>query len=238
MDIYYNFRIGDKIEFGREYMLSQKPDLVISDLKKTTEGVVWDRYRQCPAGMDFFKNLFLVRSVGNVKINHFTNPNEGARIVTDRDTEFFDRTFYIQEYEENNQVVQFTWYWTFFAEKDIEMSVMPAFMHKNSFTQNTINLPGKLNIHKWFRATQPGFVLKSDEVNIKANDPMFYLKFHTDEKINFKEFVWTEKLANYADECINVKYTSEKLGMNKLYNLFTRKNFHKKVLTELKKNTV
>jgi hypothetical protein len=112
---------------------------------------------------------------------------------------------------------------------------MPAFYHDNDLNNHYIT-SGKFNISKWFRPLYPNIILKGSKLKIEKGDALFYIKFHTNENINFKHFEQTEYLNSLSKDCLNVKSVIPHMGLDKLYKLFTRRNQNKKVLREIKKN--
>ena len=80
------------------------------------------------------------------------------------------------------------------------------------------------------------FILKTPQINVKKDDVLFYLKFHTDKKINFINFRYSEEILKIRESCTSLKHTQPGYRFKDIYNFFTRIGYHKKLLKEIKKN--
>jgi ATP-dependent Lon protease len=64
------------------------------------------------------------------------------------------------------------------------------------------------------------------------------LSFNTDEKINFKEFYFTETLKEITKESVGYKQFSKKNSLNSLYSKFQNQKVNKVVLKEIKRSLI
>jgi hypothetical protein len=210
---------------------------VVNDLKKNNFlfGEETKNYYKCPGYTNFFKNTFVIESSMSFELTHTINPNGSPNIGVNRDQKFFDDNILVDKLSDIQQMIHINQFHYFFSEQDIEISVMPAFYHDNDLNNHYIT-SGKFNISKWFRPLYPNIILKGSKLKIEKGDALFYIKFHTNENINFKHFEQTEYLNSLSKDCLNVKSVIPHMGLDKLYKLFTRRNQNKKVLREIKKN--
>jgi hypothetical protein len=122
---------------------------------------------------------------------------------------------------------------------DLMITLESPYFHDNTITRNLFVMPGTFNIGKHFPRTlelaakfkQPGYV------RIVEGDALFYLKFHTDEKITFKKFVCSNELKKLVES--NFKVRGHTKGIKQLqwwYNIVRRNNLKKYFLKEVKKN--
>lgn len=221
-------------------------DLMVYDIKPITPELKrqykgakqFNVYTQCPSHRSYFKNTFVVTSPFNLELSHSVIDGIPNVYSSSMSQGFFDKNVIISDYEKENQLIQLAFFWQLFSSDDISVEVMPAILHSNNFIDNTIYLPGEMNISKWFRPIQPAFMMKTDKVSIKTGDVLFYIKFKpkTDGKVTLKHFDMTDKLKQYQFNCAGVKNFSSHMSLQKLYNLFANRNYNKKIITEIKKN--
>jgi hypothetical protein len=116
--------------------------------------------------------------------------------------------------------------------------IFPTF-EDNEITKRCKIIPGSFDIGKWFRPLEFAFYLKDefDEFKVNYDDVMYYIKFNTNEKIVFKQFIPNEQLNFYMNGCMNTtRYIEgEYKTLNNFYKKFTYK---KKVLKEIKRNLI
>ena len=92
------------------------------------------------------------------------------------------------------------------------------------------------DIGKWFRNTEFAFYLKKDynEFKIEQDEVFTYLRFHTDEKINFKQFRPTQRISELIADgfaCNQIWQPLRKL--ENYYKIFKNKRL---ALKEIKEN--
>ena len=66
----------------------------------------------------------------------------------------------------------------FTEEPSLEMSVFPAYLEDNNVVNNTIMLPGKIDIGKYFRGLQFAFHMKQNcnEIIFNRKEICYYIK--------------------------------------------------------------
>jgi hypothetical protein len=112
-------------------------------------------------------------------------------------------------------------------------------MEDNNITKKCICIPGTLDIGKWFRTTDFAFFLKKeyDSFDIKEGEIYQYIKFHTNEKIIFKQFKINTKLREYLRDINNAKNSRilKPRHLNEYYEMFKNK---KQIIKEIKSNLI
>ena len=215
-------------------LLHIPPKLVMSDIKdyiKKELGV--ENYFQCPAFSDYYKNMFAVKSPidFNIRINPITllpfdkNP-------PDPHTPYMLR----RSANLNGKVYDIDIQYYFYAEEPIEISQITANLHYNDFTNNTKLFSGKFNIGKWFRPLLPSILLLKPNIKVNRGDTLYYVKFDTDKKINFKHFIGNSTINSIALNCGNLKKARPGYRFADIYHLFSQIGYHKKLLKEIKKS--
>lgn len=100
---------------------------------------------------------------------------------------------------------------------------------------------GQFNIGLWFRSYQLDYHVpyKTKNLIFNENDPFFYIKFLTNKKIIFKQFIFTPLLSHLSDEMSNAshKYGFFKSLKNR-YEIAHNASIIDHVKTEIKKNLI
>jgi len=124
----------------------------------------------------------------------------------------------------------------FFSEENIEMSQLPAYYNENNFVNSVFLTSGKYNISKWFRHVDPSFIMKKNKIDIKRGDTLFYVKFHTNKKVNLKNFNVTKGILDFAKKTTDLKLFEKNLALEKMYKIFCSRSLNKRILKEIKNN--
>lgn len=188
---------------------------------------------KCPFFNQHFDNLYQVRSIYsyNFKI-------ENNQVVSNLyDQKFFDN--HVQVRSISKKVFSFKQQKIFYTDAPggLDMTAYEfPYLEDNNITKRTIPIVGTFNIGKWFRNTEYPFYLKNeyDEFVVEENEIMFYLRFHTKEKIKFRQFYPTNKILDFvASNVESNSYTSFRNSIDSIYNNFKIKKFVEK---EIKNN--
>jgi hypothetical protein len=217
---------------GQHFMLFQQPDpllqLIAKDRNKNNK---YENYIDCPAFQNSVKNTFVVRNAidSSIQINSngVTNNCEAAN-------------FWLRKANSRNLgVVNYHLNYIFFSE-DLEISTMPAYLHDTDFQTKLTYIPGSYNIGGWFRPVEGAFEMKQDSIDLQLSngDPMYYIKFHTEDKIKFIRFEFTPKLYQMSMGCMNYKKLKLHSSLKFLYNLFHKTLANKAIMKEIKGNIV
>jgi hypothetical protein len=96
---------------------------------------------------------------------------------------------------------------------------------------------GKYDIGKWFRPLEFPFVLRDefDTFTVKEQEVLYYIRFHTDRPIIFKQVMVTESLKILLDYSTASHRHKKRLfkTLDNFYNLFQGKNY---LLKEINRN--
>lgn len=189
----------------------------------------------CPSFNYNLTNLYSVRSIYDYEFSLLN----GEVISSYYDQLFFDKHVNIRSIEK--KAFSFNNNYIFFTEEDsLEATAYEhPFLEDNGITKSCILIPGRYDIGKWFRPLEVPFFFKnnSETFSIKNKDVLFYLRFHTNKKIKFKQFKMTDKLINYQKDCVKSPVgVVDKIGsLNNFYKIFKIK---KLILKEIRKNLV
>ena len=218
-------------------------DRVKRELKGTKEEI---NYNKCPAVMDELKNVYGIKSYYDYKLKfeppHVSVVDPGVS-SSDWDPEFFNKHINIRSLQGN--FFSFAQDWAFFTEEpSLEMTVLPAFLEDNSVANNTIMIPGTIDVGKLFRALDYAFHVKEHaigkDIQWSRKDIFCYFKFNTNEQIKFKRFYWTTELEELNFTMSNSKMNkydeSTSMTLEYYYNLFDKFNMKEKMLKIIKEN--
>ena len=114
--------------------------------------------------------------------------------------------------------------------------MIPAYLEDNNLINNTTLFIGKYNCGKWYRTLNPCYIAKNNKIEVKRGDTLFYLKFHTNKKINLINYKFSNNLEEYMNSVLKVKDYVKNLSLNYVYNLFLKKRYNKRILKEIKNN--
>jgi hypothetical protein len=186
----------------------------------------------CPSFNSHLKNVFALRSMYSYE---YLLEN-GSVLSQEYDQDFFDRHVVVKSYDK--RLLTFDQSLIFFTDEDsLEVTLCEyPFFEENEVTRRCLIIPGKMDIGKWYRNTNMMFYLKKEfnSFKIKENDIYSYLRFHTEEDINFIEYRYTDTLNKYLFDGINSRLNKKTTySMKKYYSMFKTK---KLILEEIKKN--
>ena len=195
---------------------------------------IGQQYNRCPAFTDELTNLYGIKSYYDYTLYFGENGVESP----DHGQEFFDKHFAIRSLEGN--LFGFHENFHFFTEEpSLKMSLLPAYLEDNSIVNSTIMIPGKIDIGKYFRGVEFAFHMKQNcnEITFNRKEVFFYIRFHTNKKVQFKQFLWTPVLDEATNLILSAKnFKYDLMNLEYYYNIFYRSNFKKKILKSIKEN--
>lgn len=158
---------------------------------KEIEGV-----KKCPAFLEYCRNIFVIKNLINYEINW----NGDVFSSSIRGPQFFNKWVTVRSPEKGLCSYTFP-YFQFFSEESLEIELMPPFFHDVDLVRKATMVPGSYNIGKHFRPLETAlqFRNKNDVIKFNSEEPIFYLKFKTKEKIQFKKFFFTDELKKTWD---------------------------------------
>lgn len=188
----------------------------------------------CPPVSDRMKKTLVFRNNLETKISYNFTDIENPQVASEYG---LNSGVYKPSSVIGGANIQFHVGWIFFAEESVEVLVNPPMLHKTELNSHATVLPAKFDIGKWFRPIpiemQAWANLGSFIVN--EEDPLFYLEFLTNKKIDLKRFELNDKLFLYARSCMNSPSAhGTNLPMVNRYKNFMETKTNKLVLNEIK----
>jgi len=221
----------------KEWMLAKEPESVAKifyekDMHDTDN--VNAQLNYCPSFNTNLKNLYALRSI----YNYSFKTDENQVWSEERDQEFFDLHVNIRDIK--RRLFSFKQCFLFFTEEDslpVTFYEYP-YLEDNNITERCMIVAGQFDIGKWFKNTEFAFYLKKDhnEFKIEQDEIFTYLRFHTNEKINFKQFRPTQRITDLVGDgfaCNQIWQPLRKL--ENYYKIFKNKRL---ALKEIKENLI
>jgi hypothetical protein len=227
-------------------MLYQEPKSVLGDLVKASRPKAL--ITLCPALKQELRNVFSLNSA--IEDNHILPDSQSLKLMAARELEhemidtqngvlplYKPRRSSIDGYIN----VAYGMRWLFFASEPVEMRLTAPYFPSISPCDGAMLAPGEFDIGKWFRQINLDWhiPISSTEFLIKENDPLAFLEFKTNKKIEFVRFNLTHTLMNLAFETSD---SAKRYGKYKtLLQRYKQANSAKMpniVLSEIKKNIV
>jgi hypothetical protein len=187
---------------------------------------------KCPSFNDNINNVFALRSIYSYELTVDSN----GVLSNSYGQAFFDEHVTVKSL--NKRLISFRQSYTFLTdEKSLKVTLSePPFLEDNQLTRDLLIIPGVIDIGKWYRNTDTMFYMKDGVSSFKINegDIYGYVRFHTDEDINFIQYRHTDTLNKYMMDSVYSKENKKRTyPLTKYYSMFKSKNL---VLEEIKKN--
>lgn len=189
------------------------------------------KYLRCYAAIKDLKNTYIVKSP--VDFNLFID-HETKNIFCDRGNEFLSNYFDI-----SRGSIQFGPELYLFSEESLTFTQLAPYFHDAPYKEY-YGVTGSFNISKWFRPVMTGLInknlnSKNNNIIIKRGDPLYYIKFNTEESIELINYSMNEKIKKYSLDCFGYKNFVHSQKLAKLYSIFQHKRYNKKIIKEIKK---
>ena len=214
-----------------EWMRAEEPKPIWEKIQKSSLSVN-SGLRFCPVVKDYMKNTYSISSLYDYEFSVV-----GEKVSSEMyDQEFFDRHVKIRSISE--KLFSFNQWFIFFTDKDsLNLEITSAYFEDNNVTERCIVVPGILDIGKLFREIDFAFALKKkfNKFKIDEGEIFYYLKFHTNEKINFIQFRHSEGLVKHLSDVHKRNKYSKLKPLQFYYDVFNTK---KLILKEIKNNLI
>jgi len=160
------------------------PVALTSEIASSRKGVT---FLKCPAHTDYLKNVFVFKSPIDLNLNIEISETT-AKVYSDNlNQALFEKIIdvrFLKKIESKSSpypLIGIDFLNSFVANESILMSVTPAFLHYNEFTEKTSVIPGEYDISKWVRPIECVFEFKKsvEQISIKKGDALCYFKFAT-----------------------------------------------------------
>lgn len=206
------------------------------DLQKrypSGQDVGTDNYLRCYAAIKDLQNTFVVRSPIDFRL---TLDYDNQNIDCDRDPEFVANYFNF----EGLGALMFGPRTYLFSETPLTVTQQPAYFHDTPYSEGYFGVTASFDISKWFRPNMCALLNKdlrdtSKGFEVKRGDPLYYLKFNTEESVEVVNFSMNDRLLKYSQDCHTLKNTVLNQRLAKVYDMFMHRNYNKKIMKEIRK---
>lgn len=197
---------------------------------------------QCPAFQNISKNTYVFNSPIDTSYSFNAMSTIGHQIELKPETKE-----YLAAFIPRNQTMsvgpsmELSLRLHMFAEEPLEVMLTGPYLHKTEYTKSGVLTSGQFDIGQWFRPINCEIQLfgQTGQIDFKKDEPLFYVKFLTNKKIELKRFELTEELDTYARKCINAKSI---YGLRKpltfYYDKFMKTRTRDIVLKKIKENLI
>lgn len=186
-------------------------------------------FLSCPAVQDMWSNVYVFREGKSNIINYSLDSisrSAGLGVITQRKPHLKGTNTF------NLALPSF-----FFAEESLEVKLTSPYFHKTSWLEKAAVIGGIFDIGKWFRPIQIELVTWSEEgtLRFEREDPLFYLEFFTEEKIEFRQFRMNPILEHLSLSLIDSPFSKKPQGsLQSRYQAFENSDYRRGLLEEIR----
>lgn len=186
-------------------------------------------FLSCPAVQDAWKNTYVFREGKSSIINYSLDSifrSEGLEVTKERKPHLKETNTF------NLLLPSF-----FFAEESLRVKLTSPYFHKTSWLEKAAVVSGVFDIGKWFRPIQIELVTWSEEgtLRFEKEDPVFYLEFLTEEKLEFKQFRLSPLIEYLSLGLVNSSFREKPQGsLESRYQAFENSDYRRRLLEEIK----
>ena len=234
MDVYWS-TIYPMDVYADYHMLYKDPDPLFKSLLPERDTENPGDYFACPAFQDLADNTFIARATltGDVGIrgDQFVPLNDRSQVTA----QLFQ---WWPNSRKQYRVLNFDHRLLFFSEAPLTMSTSPAFMHRTDWQTKLGYIPASYDISRWLRPLQGTYEVMPNvqDLNVREDDPMYYLKFHTDEKVRLRRFKMTPEVHGVAHGCVHYKMFRPQSSLRRVYEAFEQSHLPKQVMDSIRAN--
>lgn len=138
-----------------------------------------------------------------------------------------------------NPLVVYDMKWIFFTEEEsLEMSLTSPYFSSAPHLNYASVVPGRFDIGQWFRhiALEYNIWNNGNELKLEKNEPIAYVSFNTDKKVELIRFKMSLDLKTYSQSSANSSKWEPNIPLVKRYERFKRTRMKDLVLKEIKEN--
>ena len=209
----------------------QTPELVLKN-KPVSE----TRYHMCPAFRDYFHNVYGWKAMYAFSLEKSVGGHEFISDVYNNNPHFIS-------HDNSEQVISIYQAVSFVTDSpSLKMSQEHPYFEDNKFTSSCYVIPAILDIGKYYRGLDWVFRIKENHrrVALDEGDIIYYLRFHTSEKINLKQYFMNDKLREYDKMITEIKasFISSARPLSFFYEKYKKFNLKSKIMKEIKENLI
>tara|TARA_R110000765_G_scaffold354476_1_gene444628 strand:- start:68 stop:796 length:729 start_codon:yes stop_codon:yes gene_type:complete len=218
------------------------PEPLLKSVTKEWKGKDAFFLLKCPAMTNEMKNTFVIRAPFDITVSwddekgfHFTN-----KAFKNLGQGGFDNFFKLVPNEKSDLMLTinqiFTGYgnYLFFADEPTTLQLQPANYHKTKISKFPF-IAGSYEIDKWCRPIILAIINdKKEDIVIKRNDPLYYVKFYSKKDVVLKRFEITREIEQIVVGSLTIKKYLQGYSMRRLYDMFMQSGNKKRILKAIR----
>lgn len=193
---------------------------------------------RCPVVTSTLSNIFTLRSPVSTGASISRSP-DGSATVNSHGTVVDFRARHQQSVIDRDSLMINNGGLLLFCKEEISVQwTSPYFSHALHLQYGAL-VPGSMNIGAWFRPLQLEFLLWKGvhDFELLRNEPLAYMQFDTDKRVNMVEFRMTQSILNIAAECVSSSDVAPRVPLEDRYAKF-REERRDHLLTMIKDNSL
>jgi Uri superfamily endonuclease len=191
------------------------------------------------------KNIKCVNKYIPLRNNKQYRNDHRERLREHKKIYYNDNKDHFKKYNENNKdkirmSLQFRLQYIFFTEKNMELEILPPYLHKTEVSQYGHVASGKFNISKWFRAISIEYLLwpNTNMLSCLSSDVAMYLKFYSSIPVILKEFIPNEFIRQCANASASAMKITPKKSLDFRYSQFENSGLTSSIVKNIKGNLI
>jgi hypothetical protein len=224
---------------GEWNLLYPEPKTLFTELQEQrTKNAGQDTYFSCPATNDKFRKTYVFRNALPSEYEFdYTGNNQ---IVNPVSTGYINYSVLRPPTIAAGPLINFSLAYTFFSDQPLEAVFTPPMMHPPLYTRYGTVIPGQFDIGQWYRPYPLEMQMWEQKGKFKlGEEPIFYVEFKTDKKINFYRYKMNATLDSYLKMCGQSKAVwGGGMSLINRYKKFNESRTNELILKEIKNNLI
>lgn len=236
MDVYWSTVYPPDV-YPDYHMLYKDPDPLLQDLIRERGPENPHDFFACPAFHRHSQNTFVIRSTVDAHVG--LHP-EGFSAMDEHSKTTGQMFSYMHPTRKRHRTILFDHRMLFFSERPLTLFTYPAYMHASEVQRKLCYVPAAYDISRWLRPLQGTYEVPEDveTLRIREDDPLYYVRFDTTEKVRLRRVHMTRELHDVAHGCVHYKLFRPKSSLDRVYAAFTQAKMQKRVLKLMRDNVM
>ena len=234
IDVYWSTVYPSEV-YADWQMLYREPAPLINDVVPQRGSDNPHDFFACPAFHLHATNTFVVRGIVDASVA--IRP-DGFQPLDAQSQLTAQMLSYMHPTRRGYRTILFDHRMLFFCEQPLVLATYPAFLHHTEVQSKLHYIPAAFDISKWLRPLQGTYEVREDVPAIKfgQDDPLYYVKFETTEKVRLRRFTTTPELQAIAHGCVHFKLFRPRSSLAKVYEAFTQSKTDRTTLKLIQDN--
>jgi hypothetical protein len=228
MDVYWSTVYPPEV-YSDYNLLYREPRPLLPELAPLRGSDNPHDFFACPAFHLHSQNTFVIRSA--LGANVALRPDGFAPL--DEASKLTGKLFsYMHPTRVGYRTILFDHRMLFFCAEPLTLFTYPAYMHRTEVQTSLVYVPAAYDISKWLRPLQGTFEIPeaTTTVRIREEDPLYYVRFNTTDKVRLRRFQAVPELHAIAQGCVHYKVFKPRSSLERVYAAFTGAKQDRRVL--------